>query len=318
MSKDMCRAFLGEFKDPETDEYVIEGRANIGAVTINLPKLAKLANKDETKFYELLDKYMKMVWEIQEYTYEQIGKSKGGSNPLFYCEGGAWKSVGYDEPIKPIVDGFTCSLGFIGLEELSWTLYGSSLQNNIEKCTQIVQYMWDDAMRFKKESGRLATLYATPAESLIERFQNHNRELFGIEKGFSDKTYMSNSFHQHVTIGHNPIQKMSLEKPMFDISQGGRIVYCEYPYNIDSKGLKQCVNYAMDLGLYNGVNIDSSTCNDCGYQGEILANCPECNSYNITSVNRCCGYLSYNRVKGDTRYNNAKVDEIKDRVDHIK
>lgn len=318
MSKDMCRAFLGEFKDPETGEYVIEGRANIGAVTINLPKLAKLADGNENKFYAMLNHYMRMVWDIHEYAYESISKSKGGSNPLFYCEGGAWKTVGYDEEIRPVVEGFTASLGYIGLEELSWALYGSSLQDNIEKCTKIVQYMWDNAMEEKKRTGRLYTLYATPAESLIERFQKHNRKLFGIEKGFTDKTYMSNSFHQHVTIKHNPIEKMSLEKPMFDITQGGRIVYCEYPYAADSKTLNQCLNYAMNLGLYNGVNIDSSTCNECGHQGEILGSCPICGSSNITTVNRCCGYLSYSRVKGDTRYNNAKVDEIKDRVDHCR
>ena len=312
-----CRAFLGEFKDPETGEYVIEGRANIGAVTINLPKLAKLANGDEAKFYEMLDHYIDMVWDIHLYTYEAVSKSKGSSNPLFYCEGGAWKSVGYDEEIRPVVEGFTASLGYIGLEELSWALYNGKLEDNLEKCTAIVQHMWDKAMEAKKKTGKLFTLYATPAESLIERFQNHNRKEFGIIKGFTDKAYMSNSFHQHVTLEHNPAKKMMLEKPMFDITQGGRIMYCEYPYNVDAKGLKQSIDFGMKLGAYKGVNIDSSTCNDCGHQGEILNNCPICNSSNITSVNRCCGYLSYSQVQENTRYNKAKVAEIKDRVDHV-
>lgn len=310
-----CRAFLGEFRCPETKELIFNGRANIGAVTLNVPLLALESKGNIKKFYELTDKYIKMVWDIHLDSYEKIGKSKASTNPLYYVEGGAWKTVNSNDDISSIVEGFTASLGFIGLEETCWALFNSSLEDNLEFGTKYTQYLWDKTVEAKKKYNKLFTLYSTPAESLIERFQNINRDKFGIIYGATHREYMSNSFHQHVTKKHIPPKKMSLEKPMFDISKGGRIVYCEYPYNIDDKILEQNINFAMENGLYFGTNIESCTCQDCGKQGEFDI-CPECGSANITSVDRCCGYLSFKKVNGDTRYNKAKQSEIKDRVVH--
>lgn len=110
---------------------------------------------------------------------------------------------------------------------------------------------------------------------------------------------------------------MILEKPMHDLSQGGRIQYCEYPYGLSLKALEQNINLAMRLGLYHGVNVESSTCQDCGHQGEFEI-CPSCGSDNVTLVNRCCGYLSFDKIKGNSRYNDSKKAEIRDRVVHTK
>lgn len=311
-----CRAFLGRFIHPETNEMVITGRANIGAVTLNVPMYALDAKGDVDKFYEIVDKYIDMVFMIHLDAYERIGKSKGATNPLFYCEGGAWKTVGYEDEIAPVVEGFTASLGYIGLEEACWALFGSSLEDNIEWATSFVQYLWDKTMEYKAKYNKLFTLYATPAESLIGRFMKFNKEKHGEIKGATDRSYLTNSFHQHVSKKFFPPEKMLLEDPMFQITQGGRIQYCEYPYGVDKKALEQAISFGMKLGHYSGVNIESATCNDCGTQGEFV-NCPECGSNNITEVSRCCGYLSFSKVKGNTRYNEAKKDEINERVLHL-
>lgn len=288
------------------------------AVTLNLPLYALLSGGDKKKFYELIDKYSKMVFDIHLEFYQRISKTKGSADPLFYCEGGAWMSVGYDEEIAPIVEGFTASLGYIGLEETCQVFYKEKLEKHVDFGVEVVQYLWDTCMKYKKLHNKLYTLYATPGESLIKRFQDINREQFGVVPGVTDKAYMSNSFHMHVTNKLSAAKKLTLESPMFNISLGGRITYCEWPFNPDFKALKQNVRYAMKLGQYHGVNMESSTCNHCGYQGEITGKCPVCGSDDITSVDRCCGYLSYSRVKGNSRYNEGKKAEIIDRVDHYK
>ena len=190
-----CRAFLGDFKHPETGEYVIEGRANIGAVTINVPKFAIESKGDIDKFYELTDKYIDMVFMIHLDSYERIGKSKASTNPLFYCEGGCWTKLDYDEPIAKALEGFTASLGYIGYEEASWALFNSPLQDNVEFFTEYSQHLWDKCMEYKEKYGKLFTLYSTPAEGLIEKFQKINRKQYGVIKNVTDKAYMTNSFH---------------------------------------------------------------------------------------------------------------------------
>ena len=310
-----CRAYLSRYYHPTTGELIFEGRGNIGAVTLNLPMYA-LESEDEVSFFEKVDHYADMVFAIHRETYRRVGQAKGESNPLFYCEGGAWMSVGYEDYIAPVIEAFTASLGYIGLEETSQALFGKGLDENIAFGVRVLEHLAGLVERYRERDGHLYALYATPAESLIERFQTINRKKHGVIVGVTDKAYMSNSFHQHVTKKHVGAKKMLLEKPMFDISTGGRIQYCEYPFGVDVKTLTQHVDLAMSLGLYHGVNIESATCQECGHQGE-FHHCPRCGSEEVTSVNRCCGYLSFDKVKGKTRYNEGKRAEIKDRVDHV-
>ena len=310
-----CRAYLSRFHHPKTGEMIFEGRGNIGAVTLNLPLYA-LETKEESAFFEMIDRYAEMVFAIHHETYRRVGQAKGASNPLFYCEGGAWMSVGYDEYIAPVIEAFTASLGYIGLEEVCHALFGSGLDENQAFGVKVLTHLASLVETYRERDGHLYALYATPAESLIERFQTMNRRRHGVVQGVTDKAYMSNSFHQHVTKKHVGAKKMLLEKPMFDISTGGRIQYCEYPFGVDLLTLRQHVDLAMKLGLYHGINIESATCQECGHQGEFHT-CPKCGSGEVTSVNRCCGYLSFDKVKGKTRYNEGKRAEIKDRVDHV-
>lgn len=314
----MCRAYLGKFYHPETDEMVITGRNNIGAVSLNLPKIAIESEGAEEILFNLIDKYSQMAWDIHDFSFEKIAKSKGSSNPLLFCEGGSWMSVGYDEEIRPIIKASTASLGFVGLNEASEFLFEKSIAQNQDFGLKIVQYLkekWVDDQQGLHEF--LPAFYSTPAENLVYRFQKMNRKQYGKIKNVTDREYMTNSFHVHVAEEISPIEKTLKESPYHQIATGGRITFAEYPYGITTKTLKQCVDYAMDLGLYNGVNIVSSSCSDCLHQGDFLEECPKCGNKNITTVTRACGYLSFSKIKGDTRYNLGKQAEIRERVKHV-
>lgn len=318
-----CRSFVDKMYHPNTGKLITNGRGNVGVVTLNLPMIA-LETKMRTRHNEDLlnnlkediKKYMEIAYEIHMYTYERIGEAKGSSNPLLYCEGGAWRSVGYDDKIKPITDTWTASVGYIGLEEVSQALYRKPLKDNLDFGLEVVKFMESEVLKEKDKTGKSFSLYGTPAESLIERFQKINRTKFGVIDNVTDRKYMTNSFHQGVWQEIYPYEKMEFEKDMFHHTLGGRISYCEWPHGISPTILQQSLDYAMKLGLYWGVNIESSTCNICGERGEFDI-CPECGSFDITSVNRTCGYLSYSKIKGQSRYNEGKKAEIKDRIDHI-
>ena len=227
-------------------------------------------------------------------------------------------SVGYDEEIRPIIEASTMSLGYVGLEEVSHYLFGESIKNNEAFGLQLVKYLKKSVDEADEKYDFIAALYSTPAESLVYRFQKMNRQQYGNIKNVTNKEYMTNSFHIHVTEDISPIEKTYYEAPYHRIATGGRISFAEYPYGIANNVLKQCVDYAMDLGLYYGVNIVSSSCPNCEYQGDFLEECPQCLNQDITTVTRACGYLSFSKIKGDTRYNLGKQAEIRERVKHIK
>lgn len=313
-----CRAYLGKFYHPETGEMVITGRNNIGAVSLNIPKIAIESKKNKEEFFKLIDKYSQMAWDIHDWSFEKIARSKGSTNPLLFCEGASWMSVGYDEEIRPIVRASTASLGYVGLNEAAEYFYGKSLTHNQDFGIEVVKYLkekWVDGQSGKYEF--IPALYSTPAESLVYRFQKMNREHYGEIPNVTDREYMTNSYHVHVAEDISSIEKIHTESPYHKYATGGRITFAEYPYGIDSRVLKDCTDYAMDLGLYNGVNIVSSSCPGCAHHGDFLDACPKCGNLDITTVTRACGYLSFSKIKGDTRYNIGKQAEIRERVKHV-
>ena len=311
-----CRAFLSPYWDINNKE-IYEGRGNLGAVSLNLPKMAIESKGDINVFFDLVDKYMNIIAEIHDWTYEKVGKKYGSSNPLMFCEGGGWKSVGYNERIAPILEAYTTSFGYVGLEETCHALLGSGLKDNREFAEKIVQFMQDKIEELKVEYGRLFALYSTPAESLIYTFQKANRQKYGVIEGVTDKDYMTNSFHVHVTEQVGLIEKQNIEIPMFNIAKGGRIMYNEFPTTANKQACLSALNHAMKIGSYYGINTQNDTCCSCGFQSDFEGkNCPKCGSTEVTSINRVCGYLSYEKIKGDTRYNVGKLAEVRDRVKH--
>ena len=143
----------------------------------------------------------------------------------------------------------------------------------------------------------------TPAESLCGLQVKQFRNKYGIIENVSDREYVSNSFHCHVTENITPIQKQDLEKRFWDVLNGGKI-----------QAIRTLVKRAMELGFYEGVNLSLAYCDDCGHEELEMDVCPVCGSSNLTKIDRMNGYLSYSRVKGDTRLNSAKMAEIKDRI----
>ena len=129
----------------------------------------------------------------------------------------------------------------------------------------------------------------------------------------SDKPYVSNSFHCHVSEDISPIQKQDLEKRFWDLFNGGKIQYVKYPIDYNTDAVKTLINRAMDMGFYEGVNLSLSYCDDCGHQELNMDVCPKCGSKNLTKIERMNGYLAYSRVKGDSRLADHKMEAISDR-----
>ena len=139
------------------------------------------------------------------------------------------------------------------------------------------------------------------------------RKKYGIIEYVSDREYVSNGFHCHVTEDITPIQKQDLEYRFWELSNGGKIQYVKYPIDYNTEAIKTLIHRAMDMGFYEGVNLSLAYCDDCGHQELEMDVCPVCGSRNLTKIDRMNGYLSYSRVHGDTRLNDAKMAEIAER-----
>lgn len=309
-----CRAYLSPFWDEQGNE-IYTGRSNIGAVTLNLPKIGLEAKGDWNKFFDLVDKYSDIIFAIHEDYYTKISKTKGSSNPLYFCEGGAWTKVGYDEEVGKIYEASTASLGYIGIYE---TLKAMNVpkEEYLKHGTKIVAYLKKLTEKATINYNHLYALYSTPAESLCYRFQKINRKDYGVIEDVTDREYITNSFHVPVWGDVSVPEKIAFEAPFHKLATGGRISYNEFVYGVDNSVLEQAINFAMEKGMYYGVNVVAGTCNQCGYSGDFHDNCPKCGTHDITVVTRVCGYLSFDQIHGDSRYNPGKQKEVKERVKH--
>ena len=316
-----CRAFLSPWYErggmhPADDEDVpvFVGRFNIGAVSLHLPMILAKARSESRDFYEVLDYYLEMIRGLHKRTYEYLGAMKASTNPLAYCEGGFYG--GHLEPhekIGKILKPMTASFGITALNELQELYNGKSIREDGQFALEVLEYINQKVNEFKEEDGWLYAIYGTPAESLCGLQVEQFRKMYGIVENVSDRPYVSNSFHCHVTEDLTPIQKQDLEGRFWELCNGGKIQYVRYPidYNIDA--IKSLIRRAMDLGYYEGVNLSLAYCDDCGHQELEMDVCPVCGSRNLTKIDRMNGYLSYSRVHGDTRLNAAKMAEIAER-----
>lgn len=309
-----CRAYLSPFWDEQGNE-IYTGRSNIGAVTLNLPKIGLESKGDWNKFFDLIDKYSDIVFAIHEDYYTKISKTKGSSNPLYFCEGGAWTKVGYDEEVGKIYEASTASLGYIGIYETLKAM-NVSKEEYLKYGTKIVAYLKKLTEKATINYNHLYALYSTPAESLCYRFQKINRKDYGVIEDVTDREYITNSFHIPVWEDVSVPEKIAFEAPFHKLATGGRISYNEFVYGVDNSVLEQAINFAMEKGMYYGVNVVAGTCNQCGYSGDFHDNCPKCGTHDITVVTRVCGYLSFDQIHGDSRYNPGKQKEVKERVKH--
>lgn len=316
-----CRAFLSPWYErggitpaDEDDKPVFVGRFNIGAVSLHLPMILAKSRRENKDFFEVLDYYLEMIRQIHRKTLDYLGEMKASVNPVMFCEGGFYG--GHLKPtdkIKPVLKSTTASFGFTALNELQELYNGKSIREDGQFALEVLQYINNRINEFKKEDNYLYAIYGTPAESLCGLQVEQFRREYGIVEGVSDRPYVSNSFHCHVTEDMSPIEKQDKEKRFWDLSNGGKIQYVRYPLDYNREAVKTLVLRAMKMGFYEGVNLSLSYCDDCGYEQLEMDECPICGSKNVTKIDRMNGYLSYSRIKGDTRLNSAKMAEIAER-----
>lgn len=317
-----CRASLSPWYErggmspaDETDTPVFVGRFNVGAVSLHLPMILAKSREENKDFYEVLDYYLEMIREIHKKTYEYLGHKKASTNPLGFCQGGfLGGNLKPDDKIEPLLKPMTASFGITALNELQQLYNSKSIYEDGEFALEVMKYINGKVEQYKKVDGHLYAIYGTPAESLCGTQVEQFRKKYGIIKNVSDRTYVSNSFHCHVTESITPIQKQDSEARFWNLFNGGKIQYCRYPVSYNKTAIKTLVRRAMDYGFYEGINLALSYCEDCGYEQLDMDICPKCGSEMITKIDRMNGYLGFTRVKGKSRYNEAKVDEIKDRV----
>ena len=316
-----CRAFLSpwferggmEPADAE-DKPVFVGRFNIGAVSLHLPMIYAKAKQESRPFFEVLDYYLELIRQLHIRTYAYLGEMRASTNPLAYCEGGFYGGhLKVHEKIKPLLKTATASFGITALNELQELYNGKSLVEDGQFAIDTLQHINDKIAEYKKADGNLYAIYGTPAESLCGLQITQFRKKYGVIEHVSDRPYVSNSFHCHVTEDITPIEKQDLEKRFWDLSNGGKIQYVKYPIDYNLDAIRTLVRRAMKLGFYEGVNLSLAYCDDCGHQELEMDVCPKCGSKNLTKIERMNGYLSYSRVKGDTRLNDAKMAEIAER-----
>ena len=317
-----CRAFLSPWYEKggmhpvdENDKPIFEGRFNLGVVSLHLPMILAKARRESKDFYEVLDYYLELIRGLHKRTYDYIGELRASVNPVAFCEGGLLGgNLKPTDKIKSILPPMTMSYGITALNELQRLYNGKSIREDGQFALEVMQHINDYTNRIKEEDHILYAIYGTPAESLcglqIEQF----RKIYGIIENVSDKPYVSNSFHCHVSEQMSPIEKQDKEGRFWDLFNGGKIQYCRYNLGYNKEAIKTLILRAMDKGFYEGVNLAMCYCEDCGYQQVEMDVCPKCGSKMITKIDRMNGYLGFTRVHGETRYNEAKNAEIADRV----
>lgn len=317
-----CRAFLSPWYErggihpaDENDQPVFEGRFNLGVISLHLPMILAKARRESKDFYEVLDYYLELIRGLHKRTYDYIGELRASVNPVAFCEGGLYGgNLKPEDKIKPILPPMTMSYGITALNELQRLYNGKSIREDGQFALEVMQYINNYTNRIKEEDHILYAIYGTPAESLCGLQVEQFRKIYGIIENVSDKPYVSNSFHCHVSEQMSPIEKQDKEGRYWDLFNGGKIQYCRYNLGYNKEAIKTLILRAMDKGFYEGVNLAMCYCEDCGYQQVEMDICPKCGSKMITKIDRMNGYLGFTRVHGETRYNEAKNAEIADRV----
>lgn len=319
-----CRAFLspwwkkgGFYKSDEEDQPVFVGRFNIGVVSLNLPMIYAKAKKEDKDFYECLDEYLDIIRGIHQKTYDYLGQLEAGMDPLAFCEGGFYGGhLKWNDKIKPLLDSATAAFGITALNELQMLYNKKMLHEDHEFALQTLMHINDVVQAYKEQDKRLYAIYGTPAESLCGTQVQQFRKIYGIVEGVSDRDYISNSFHCHVTANISPSEKQDIESAFWDFCNGGKIQFVRYPLDYNKDAMRIYIRRAMKKGLYEGVNLRLSYCNQCGHEQLDMDSCPKCGSTEITKIDRMNGYLGYTSMKDGRagRFNNAKTVEISERI----
>lgn len=321
-----CRAFLSPWFDKDGKEKY-SGRFNMGATTINLPRIAIKNKGNEKAFYEELDRILDICKDNCLFRAKYLEKTTAEVAPILWMSG----ALAQKKPKETIADlvweGYaTISIGYIGLSEVSELLYGQNFCHSeeiYEKTFNILKYMRDKLETYKEQYNLGFALYGTPSESLCDRFARIDKQEFGDIPGITDKGYYDNSFHVSSRINMNPFEKLKKEALGHKYSSGGHISYIETDSLTKNVGaIPEILRFAREVGIhYMGINQPVDKCHICGFKGEFTATsegftCPQCGNHDgsqMSVIRRVCGYLSQPNARP---FNKGRQKEIMSRVKH--
>lgn len=321
-----CRSFLTPYVD-ENGKPKYYGRFNQGVVTVNLVDIGLSANRDMTKFWKIFDERMELCHRALQCRHERLTGTLSDAAPILW-QYGALARLKKGETIDKLLHGgySTLSLGYAGLWECVYSLNGKKLteKEGKELGLEIMQKLNDYCAKWKKEENIDYSIYGTPLESTTYKFSKCLQKRFGIIKGVTDRNYITNSYHVHVSENINAFEKLKLESEFQALSPGGAISYVEVPNMQDNiPAVLQVIKFIYDNIMYAELNTKSDYCQVCGYDGEIgiveedgklVWECPKCHNRDQDKMNvarRTCGYI------GTQFWNQGRTQEIKERVLHL-
>ena len=318
-----CRSHLSPYKD-ENGDYKWYGRFNQGVISLNLPQIGIIANKDMDLFWSLLNERLELCKEALLCRHKLLLGTKSDVSPIhwqFGALGRLKKGEVIDELLKNNYS--TLSLGYVGICELTYAMLGVShtTKEGEKFALEVMNFMKKKCDNWKKEYNLGFGLYGTPAENLIYRFCRLDTARYGKIENVTDKMYYTNSYHVHVTEPIDAFEKLEFESQFHSISSGGCISYVEVPNlsnNLDA--VKSIINFIYHNVQYAEINTKPDLCYKCGYTGEIQNDenlnwyCPNCGNRDESEMQvmrRTCGYI------GSSYWSKGRTAEIKERVLHL-
>ena len=322
-----CRSFLTPYVDPETGKPKYYGRFNQGVVTINLVDVALSSEGNFEKFWKIFDERLDLCHRALQARHKRLLGTPSDAAPILWQYGALARLKKGEKIDKLLFGGYsTISLGYAGLYECVKYMTGKSHTDAGAKpfALSVMQHMNDKCNAWKKAENMDYSLYGTPLESTTYKFAKCLQKRFGIVKGITDKNYITNSYHVHVSEPIDAFTKLKFEADFQRLSPGGAISYVEVPNMQDNlEAVMSVLQFIYDNIMYAELNTKSDYCQCCGYDGEIkiveddgklVWECPKCGNRDQNKLNvarRTCGYI------GTQFWNQGRTQEIKDRVLHL-
>ena len=325
-----CRSFLTPYIDPKTNKPKYYGRFNQGVVTLNLVDIACSSGGDMDKFWKIFDERLELCYRALMCRHNRLKGTLSDAAPILWQYGALARLEKGEKIDKLLYGGYsTISLGYAGLYECTRYMTGKSHTDDEGGgkafALSVMQHLNDACDKWKKQENIDFSIYGTPLESTTYKFAKCLQKRFGIIKGVTDKNYITNSYHVHVSEPIDAFTKLKFESEFQRLSPGGAISYVEVPnmqQNIPA--VLQVMQYIYDNIMYAELNTKSDYCQCCGYDGEIkivenadgklIWQCPNCGNTDQDKMNvarRTCGYI------GTQYWNQGRTQEIKDRVLHL-
>ena len=322
-----CRSFLTPYVDPETGKPKYYGRFNQGVVTINLVDVALSSGGNFDKFWKIFDERLALCHRALQARHKRLLGTPSDAAPILWQYGALARLKKGEKIDKLLFGGYsTISLGYAGLYECVKYMTGKSHTDAGAKpfALSVMQHMNDKCNEWKKAENMDYSLYGTPLESTTYKFAKCLQKRFGIVPGITDKNYITNSYHVHVSEHIDAFTKLKFESEFQKLSPGGAISYVEVPNMQDNlEAVMSVLQFIYDNIMYAELNTKSDYCQVCGYDGEIkiveddgklVWECPKCGNRDQNKLNvarRTCGYI------GTQFWNQGRTQEIKDRVLHL-